>query len=118
MNECIFKLGFIDDENNLLFKEIFKNGEKIKDIHIEVYPENPIESHSPFRLLVRTIEKNVLVSNDGERFILKMNDKLGTYITNILLSDITKCFVQVVDEHCSNLVINVQNIWYRIIVMN
>lgn len=118
MDNKIFQLGFIDDVDNLLFKEIFKDGEKLKNIHIEVYPNNPIESHSPFRLLLRAIEKNATVSNDGNRFILKMNDRFETYIANILLSDITKCYVRTADKQSPTFVINVQNIWYKIDILN
>ena len=118
MDKKIFQLGFIDDESKLLFKETFKDGEKLKNIHIEVYPNNPIESNSPFKLFVRTNEKNVAVSNDGNRLILKMNDRFGTYITNILLSDITKCFAQVANNRCSTFVLSVQNVWYRMDILN
>ena len=118
MDNNAFKLGFIDDRNNLQFNETFKSGNKLKDIHIEIYPNNPIESHSPFTLFIRTIEKNVLVLNDGNRLILESNNKFKTYTLNILLSDITKCFVEANTRGYSSFVINVKNIWYRITVVN
>ena len=114
----IFQLGFTDDKDNLLFKETFKDGEKLKNIHIDVYPNNPIESYSPFTLFVRATEKDVSVSNDGNRLILKTNDRFGTHIMNVLLSDITKCFAQVANEHCFTFVVNIQNIWYNMAILN
>lgn len=120
MDERIFKFGFTNDENNLRLEETFKDGEKLKEMHIEIYPNNPIESHTPFKLLIRTMEKNVVVSNDSNRLILKKSDRFKTHITNILLSDITECLVRAraEDERYSTFVINVQNIWYKIEVLN
>lgn len=118
MDKYIFEFGFINDTNNLQLKETFKDGKKLKEMHIEIYPNNPIESHTPFKLFVRTIEKNVKVSNNGDRLILKMNDRFETHIVNVLLSDITECFTETVNEHCSTFIMNIQNIWYKITVLD
>lgn len=118
MSERIFKFGFVNDEKNLRLEETFKDSVRLKEMHIELYPNNPMESHNPFKLFIRVVEKNVIVSNDGNRLIFKKSDKFGTYITNILLSDVTECLVRTNEEHCSTFVIKVQNIWYKIEVLN
>ena len=97
-------------------KKTFKNDKKIKEIHIDTYPNNPLEASIPFKLLLRTIEENVTVLNDGNRLALQMNDRFGTYIMNILLSDINECLVETVDEHYFEFILNIQNIYYRITV--
>ena len=117
MEKRIFKFGFTNDEKNLRLKETFKDSKRLKEVHIELYPNNPMESQTPFKLFIRAIEKNVMVSNDGNRLILKKSDRFGTHITNVLLSDITECFVKTTDEHYSSFVINVQNVWYKIEIL-
>ena len=106
------------DKENLRLNETFKDGRKLKEIHIEIYPNNPIESHSPFKLFIRTTEKNVIVSNDGNRLIFKKNNRLGTHIVNVPLSDITKCLEDASDERYISFVLSIQNIWYRITALN
>lgn len=112
-----FECGFIKDEGNLRFEKIFTNNKKLKEMHIDIYPDNPLRTSNPFRLLLRTIEKDVMISNDRSRLILRKNDRFKTYIMNILLSDIKECFVEVVDNY-SEFIINVQNIYYKITVLN
>lgn len=113
-----FKFGFIKDEYNLTFKEVFKDNAKLKKIHIDIYSKNPLKPPASFTLLLRTIEENVLVVNDGNRLVLKMDDKFKTYIMNIKLTDIMECFVEIVDNYCFEFILNIQNIYYRIIVFN
>lgn len=119
INETLMKFGLINDENNSQLKEVFKNNIRLKEIHIDVYPENPIiVSSAPFMLLLRTIEKKTIVSNDGDRLVLKRNvDKFETYFMNILFSEITECYYKVIDGY-SEFILNIQNIYYRITVFN
>lgn len=116
--KTLMKFGFIKDENNFQLKEIFENNSRLKEIHIDVYPENPLVSSSaPFMLLLRTIEKNVTVSNDEDRLVFVRDDGYGTYFMNVLFSEIKECYYK--DAYCSSeFILNIQNIWYRIIVLN
>lgn len=114
----LIKFGFAKDEDNFLLKEVFKNDLKLNEIHIDIYPENPlISSAAPFMLLLRTIEKNTMVSNDGDRLVLMRNDKYKTYFMNILFSEVTECYYKIAYDY-SEFILNIQNIWYRIIVFN
>lgn len=119
IEKTLMKFGLINDENNLQLKEIFKNNLVLKEIHIDIYPENPlITSYAPFMLLLRAIEKRVTVSNDGDRLIIKNNvDKFETYFMNILFSEIKECYYKIMDG-CSEFILNIQNIYYRITVLN
>lgn len=117
--KILIKFGLAKDENNSKLKEIFKNDIKLKEIHIDTYPENPlIASKSPFILLLRTIEKNVIVSNNEDRLILKRNDKYETYFINVLFSKISECYYKKIYDNCFEFIINIQNIYYRITVFN
>ena len=111
------RVGFITDKNNSQLKNIFEDSKKIKKIHIDIYSENPLEFSTSFMLLLRMSEKNVTVLNDGHRLILKRNDKFETYLVNILLSKITECFCKITENY-SEFIINIQNIYYRITVLN
>ena len=113
------KFGFIKDENNTKLNEIFKDNIKLKEIHIDVYPTNPlISSSTPFTLLLRTIEKKMIVKNSGNRLVLKkVVDRYDTYFMNVLLSDITECYYNGSDGYYE-FILNIQNIYYRITVSN
>lgn len=117
--KTLMKFGLINDENNSQLKEVFKNNIGLKEIHIDVYPENPlITSSAPFMLLLRTIEKKSIVLNDGDRLIIKKNvGKFETYFMNILFSEITECYCKAIDGY-SEFILNIRNIYYRITVFN
>lgn len=118
MDKNTLNFGFVKDENNLQLNKVFKNDKKIKEVHIDIYKDNPLKASIPFTLLLRTIEKNITVLNDECRLVLRMNDRFGTYIMNVLLSDINECLVEMYDEHHSEFILNIQNIYYRITVRN
>ena len=113
------KFGFVKDENNSKLKEVFKNNSKLKEIHIDIYLENPLATCTKsFMLLLRTIEKGMIISNDDNRLILKKNiDRFNTNFMNIPFSEITECYCKVSDG-CSEFIINVQNIYYKITILN
>lgn len=116
-DKTLMKFGFIKEENNSQLKEFFKNNLKLKEIHIDIYPDNPMLSSSDFTLLLRTHEDNVIVSNDGIRLILKKCNKYETHFMNILFSNITECFSKV-SGSCCEFILNVQNIYYKITILN
>ena len=49
----LMKFGFVKEENDLRLKEMIKTNGKLKEIHIDVYPENPLISSNSFMLLLR-----------------------------------------------------------------
>ena len=116
-NNILMKFGFVKDENNLQLKKIFQNNSKLKEVHIDIYPDNPMISSGNFALLLRTQYDNVFISNDNNRLILKRCDKYETHIMNILLSGIYECYVKEVVNYCE-LILNVQNIYYKITILN
>lgn len=112
------RFGFVKDESNLKLKEVLNNNVRLKEIHIDICSENPlINSSIPFMLLLRTIEKNIIVENNGDRLVLKKDDVFKTCFMNILFSNITECFCKISDNH-SEFILNIQNIYYRITVLN
>ena len=115
--QSITKLGFVKDENNLRLKEVLKDNIELKEVHIDIYPENPLVSSKSFMLLLRANEKNTVIHNDNNRLILEKCGRNKTYIMNVLFSKITECFLKVT-EGCSEFVLNVQNIYYKITVLN
>lgn len=117
--QTLIKFGFTKDDSNLKLKEVFKDNIKLKEIHIDTYPENPlITSSTPFMLLLRTIEKKIIVVNDGDRLILKkVVDKFETHFMNVLFSQIKENYYKSYNGY-SEFVLNIQNIYYRITVFN
>ena len=113
------KLGFTKDEGNTKLNEVFKDNIKLKEIHIDVYPTNPLVSSStPYMLLLRTIEKKMLVKNSGTRLVLKkVVDSYDTYFMNVLFSEIIECCYKGSDGYYE-FILNIQNIYYRITVSN
>lgn len=117
-NETLMKFGLVKDENNSQLKEIFKNNSKLKEVHIDTYPNNPlVTSSEPFMLLLRTIENDAVALIDEDRLILKRNDKYETYFMNVLFSKIKECYYKTSND-LYEFILNVQNIYYRIIVLN
>lgn len=116
--KILMKFGLTKDENNSKLKEVLKDNIRLKAIHIDAYPENPlVASSAPFILLLRTIEERATIENDGNRLILKRDDKFKTYFMNVLFSDITDCFYEILDDH-SEFILKIQNIYYRITIIN
>lgn len=115
--KTLMKYGFVNDIKNSKLKEVLKDNVKLKEIHIDIYPENPLDSPTLFMLLLRTYEKNVIVSNDDNRIILKKNDRDKTYLMNILFSKIIECSYRILDGY-SEFILNIQNIYYRITIFN
>ena len=113
----LMKFGFTKDESNRQLEEVFEDGIKLNEVYIDIYPENPLSSSASFTLLLRTHEKNVSVSNDDIRLILKKNDRYNSCFMNILLSKVDECFFKITDS-CYEFILNVQNIFYRITVLN
>ena len=116
----IAKLGFKQDaNNNSKLNEVFKDNIKLKEIHIDIYPANPlITSSSPYMLLSRMIENKILVKNSGNRLVLKKNiDGYDTYFMNILLSEIKECYYKD-SSGFLEFILNIQNIYYRITIFN
>lgn len=116
----IAKLGFKQDaNNNSKLNEVFKDNIKLKEIHIDIYPANPlITSSSPYMLLSRMIENKILVKNSGNRLVLKkVIDGYDTYFMNILLPEIKECYYKDSGGFLE-FILNIQNIYYRITVFN
>ena len=116
-NETLMKFGFVKDENNSQLQEAFKNNLKLKEVHIDIYPDNPMSSSAEFMLLLRSSENNAVILNDGHRLIFKKNDANETHFMNVLCSKISECFIKV-SESCSEFILNIQNIYYKITVFN
>lgn len=116
--KTLMEFGFVKDENNLKLREVFKNNSKLKEIHIDIYPENPLVTSPHFMLLLRTIEKKVIVKNDEYRLIIKkIIDGFDTYLMNIPFSKITNCIYKGSDNYFE-FILNIQNIYYKITVLN
>lgn len=113
------RYGLIKDEKNLMFKKVFKNNAILKEVHIDIYSKNPlVSSFDPFMLLLRNIEKKVVITNKDDRLIIKKNiDNYETYLMSVLFSKITECYCKTSDYY-SEFILNIQNIYYKITVFN
>lgn len=111
------KFGFVKDEDYFELNKVFKNNAKLKEIHIDIYPENPLSSSIAFMLLLRTSNKNVKVLNNNDRLILLKNDEINTHIINIATSNILECFY-INNENYTEFILNIQNIYYKITIFN
>lgn len=116
-DKTLIKFGFIKDENNSQLKEVFKNNLKLKEIRIDVYPDNPMSLPTSFMLLLRTCEKNVITSNDGNRLVLKRNDRYNTHFMNIPFSNVSECFLKIFKNYYE-FILNIRNTYYKITVLN
>ena len=111
--------GFIKDEVNLYLDKIALNNNiiRLNEVHIDIYPENPLTNLSCYMLMLRTCEKNASIIIDDDRIILKRNDVYGTHFLNVLASKITECFSKMYDGGIE-FILNIQNVYYRINIIN
>ena len=116
-NNTLTKFGFVKDENCLQLNEIFQNDSYLKEVYIDIYPNNPMICSESFELLVRTHNARVVVSNDHTRLVLKKCDKYDTHIMNILLSSVSECYIKGAEIY-RELILKVQNIHYKITILN
>ena len=77
--DALIKFGFSREENDFRLKEMIRNKNILKEVHIDIYPDNPLTS-SEFLLLLRTSENNAKITVDNDRLIFKRNDKYGLMI--------------------------------------
>ena len=118
VTENVFaKFGFVKEENELRIKEIIETRNKLKEIHIDIYSENPLISSGAFMLLLRMSESNAMVAIDGDRIVLKRDDKYGTHFMNVLIPKVTECFSKICESY-SEYILNIQNVYYKITVLN
>ena len=113
----LIKFGFVREKNELRFKEIIEKDNKLKEVHIDVYSENPLVSSTSFMLLLRAYENKAKITIDDERIILKRNDVQETHFMNVIISKITDCFSKISDDYYE-VILNIQNIWYKITIFN
>ena len=116
-NEALIKFGFTKDENGLQFKKIFQNNTKLKEVYVDIYTNNPIVYSDGFMLLLRTHEENVVALNDDNRLILRKSNKYKTHIMNILFSGVSECYIKDFNTY-KEIILNVQNIYYKITILN
>ena len=118
-NKTLTMFGLTQDDNNEKLKEFFKDNIRLKEVHIDTYTENPITTRSSsFMLLLRLIEKQMTVLNDGKRLILKKEiDKLDTYFVNVLFSEIKECYFNISKSY-SEFILKIQNIYFKVTVLN
>lgn len=116
-DKTLIKFGFVKDENVSQLKEVFKNNLKLKEIRIDIYPDNPMLLPTTFMLLLRTHEKNVIVSNDNTRLVLKRNDRYNTHFMNISFTNISECFSKVFESYYE-FILNIRNTYYKITIIN
>lgn len=96
---------------------LLKNNVMLKEIHLDVYTENPLVSSSCFTLILRASEKNAIISVEGDRIIFKKNDTYKTHFVNLLASKVIECYSKKSDGYYE-FILNVQNIYYKISIFN
>lgn len=113
----LIKFGFIKEENDLRLKEMINGNSKLKEVYIDMYSENPFISSNSFSLLLRTSENNASIFVENDRLVLKKNDMCGTLFMNVPISKISECFSKI-NKGYSEFILNVQNIYYKITILN
>lgn len=118
IEQALIDFGFVERKMNLCLHKseyIFK----LKEVHVEVYPESPFDSSATFMLVLRASEKNATAYLGFNRIVLKKNDTNETHMINILASKVNKCYYKGCPDYTyGEFILNIQNIWYRITVFN
>ena len=111
------KYGFVNEKDYSKLIEIIRNADRLVEVHIDTYPENPLLSSDSYMLLLRTVEKKARILVEDDRLIFKRDDIYETHFVNVLISKIKECFSKMTGD-CDEYILNIQNIWYRITVFN
>lgn len=112
------EFGFVKREMNLSLNKA-ESVFNLKEVYVEVYPENPFNSSATFMLTLRASEKNATASLGFDRIVLKKSDTNGTHMINIIASKVNECYYKGCPDYTyGEFILNIQNIWYRIIVFN
>ena len=69
-----------------------------------------------FICIIMLLNKKISLFNNN-RLIFKRNDKCKTHFMNVLISKITECYSKI-EENYSEFILKVQNIYYKITVIN
>lgn len=119
--ETLIKFGFVKEDNDLFLRQIKNKDElkemHIKEIHIDTYSEDPFAPSSYFTLLLRASEKNAIILISKDRIIFKRNDKYKTHFVNVPISKIIECYSKTEKDY-SEFILNIQNIYYKITILN
>ena len=115
--DILMKYGFVAEEDYSRIIEIIKNTTRLKEVHIDTYPDNPLVSSSSHMLLLRTVEKNTRILVEDNRLVFRKGDVYGTLFVNVLISKIKECFSKITEDY-SEYILNIQNIYYRITIFN
>jgi hypothetical protein len=117
MEDTLTKYGFVNEKDYSKLIEIIRNANRLVEVHIDTYPENPLLSSDSYMLLLRTVEKKARILVEDDRLIFKRNDIYGTHFVNVLISKIKECFCKMTGD-CDEYILNIQNIWYKITILN
>ena len=115
--DILMKYGFVNEKDYSKLIAIIKNTTRLREVHIDTYPENPLLSSDSHMLLLRTVEKRAKILVEDDRLIFKRDDIYGTHFVNVLISKIKECFTKMTGD-CDEYILNVQNIYYRITIIN
>ena len=115
--DTLMKYGFVAEKDYSKLIAIIKNTNRLIEVHIDTYPENPLLSSDSHMLLLRTVEKKARILVEDDRLIFKRDDIYGTHFVNVLISKIKECFSKMTGD-CDEYILNIQNIYYRITVFN
>jgi hypothetical protein len=117
MEDTLTKYGFVNEKDYSKLIEIIKNTTRLREVHIDTYPENPLLSSDSHMLLLRTVEKKARILVEDDRLIFKRNDIYETHFVNVLISKIKECFSKMTGD-CDEYILNIQNIYYKITIIN
>lgn len=117
MEDALMKYGFVNEKDYSKLIEIIRNTTRLREVHIDTYPENPLLYPDSHMLLLRTVEKRARILVEDDRLIFKREDIYGTHFVNVLISKIKECFSKITGD-CDEYILNIQNIYYRITVFN
>ena len=117
MEDTLTKYGFVNEKDYSKLVEIIRNANRLVEVHIDTYPENPLLSSDSYMLLLRTVEKRARILVEDDRLIFKRNDIYGTHFVNVLISKIKECFCRMTGD-CDEYILNIQNVWYKITILN
>ena len=103
------RYGFTDADDALQLLNSLC-ADKCASIDISMY------MHNPYLLLLRSYENNALIQGSNDQITICRKDKYNTVIANIPKLCLDRCIAKWYNGSCVELIMSVDNIFYKIIV--
>lgn len=102
--------GFVMDNEKVEFKRIFNNN-NFKSLHMDMYSLNP------YMLFMRSMEKNLMVTIENNRVIIRKKDRYKTHIMDVPIEQIDRCIIKEYNNMQYEIILAIKDVYYKMLIV-